>query len=139
MGLEKTVLAVSFTWWPYYARLTRSEVLSVKERDYVLAAVAAGGTDRHIMLTHVLRNSLTPVIVQVTIAIGAALVTISGLSFLGFGSQPPTPEWGALISSGFRYILVAPWYSTFPGLAIVLVVLVFSAAGDALQDSLGRT
>jgi peptide/nickel transport system permease protein len=138
MGLEKTVIAVSFTWWPYYARLMRSEVLSAKERDYVLAARAVGASNLRIMFVHVLRNCLTPVIVQLTIAIGAALVTISGLSFLGFGAQPPEPEWGALISSGFRYILVAPWYSTFPGLAIVAVVLVFSAAGDALQESLGK-
>jgi peptide/nickel transport system permease protein len=138
MGLEKTIIAVSFTWWPYYARLVRSEVLSAKERDYVLAARALGATHRRIMFVHVLRNCLTPVIVQLTIAIGAALVTISGLSFLGFGAQPPDPEWGALISSGFRYILVAPWYSTFPGVAIVVVVLVFSAAGDALQERLGK-
>jgi peptide/nickel transport system permease protein len=136
-GLQNSVFAVSFTWWPVYARLTRSEVLSVKEREYVLAARATGATERRVLFNHVLRNSLTPVIVQFTIAIGAALVTIAGLSFLGFGAQPPTPEWGALIWSGFRYILVAPWYSTFPGVAIVLVVLVFSALGDALQASLG--
>jgi peptide/nickel transport system permease protein len=138
MGLEKTIIAVSFTWWPYYARLVRGEVLSVKERDFVLAARAAGATNPRIMFVHILRNCLTPIIVQLTIAIGAALVTISGLSFLGFGAQPPEPEWGALISSGFRYILVAPWYSTFPGVAIVVVVLVFSAAGDALQERLGK-
>jgi peptide/nickel transport system permease protein len=139
IGLGKVVIAVSFTWWPYYARLTRGEVLSVKERDYVLAARALGARESRVMVAHVLRNSLTPIIVQLTIGIGAALVTISGLSFLGFGAQPPTPEWGALISSGFRYILVAPWYATAPGVVIVLVVLVFFAAGDALQGSGSRS
>jgi peptide/nickel transport system permease protein len=134
-SLNNAVLAVSFTWWPIYARLTRGQVLGAKENLYVLAAKSIGASEWRVMTRHVLLNCITPIIVQLTIAIGAALVVIAGLSFLGLGASPPAPEWGALIYSGFRYILVAPWYSTVPGVAIVLAVMVFTAVGGALQES----
>lgn len=133
-SLRNTIIAVSFSWWPYYARLMRSQVLAKKEEEYVFAARALGAGTQRLMFTHIVPNCLTPIIVQLTISIGGALVVIAGLSFLGLGVRPPTPEWGALIFSGFRYVLVAPWYCIAPGAAIVIVVMIFSAAGDALQD-----
>jgi peptide/nickel transport system permease protein len=137
-GLGNAVFAVSLTWWPVYARLTRGQVLAIKELDYVQAARAAGASEWRTMFVHVLRNGLSPIIVQFTIAIGQALVVIAGLSFLGFGARPPQAELGALVFAGFQYVLVAPWYSTFPGLAIVAVVLLFGGIGDRLQERLTR-
>lgn len=134
-GLEKTTLAIVVVWWPAYARLVRSLVLSVRENEYVAAARAVGCREGRILSRTVLPNCIAPAIVLATMDIGGAILTFSGLSFLGLGAVPPTPEWGSMVASG---ILVFDqwWVSGFPGLAIVTVVMGFNFLGDGLRDVL---
>jgi peptide/nickel transport system permease protein len=135
-SLTNAMLAVSVVWWPWYARLVRGQVLSIKEEPYVEAARAAGATDPRILGRHILPNFLSPVIVQATLDMGAALVTTASLSFIGMGAQPPSPEWGAMLSDGRSFFLNAWWLSAFPGLAIFLTVLLCNAAGRRLRLAL---
>jgi peptide/nickel transport system permease protein len=135
-GLTTVVLAVAVVSWPWYSRLMRSQVVSVRTREYVEAGRALGGGDLHLLLRHVLPNSLTPVLTQATMDIGYTLLTIAGLSFLGLGAQPPTPEWGALLSVGRSYVTDQWWYSTFPGLAIFVAVTGFVFLGDGIRETL---
>jgi peptide/nickel transport system permease protein len=135
-SLVNAMLAISAVWWPWYARMVRGQVLAVKQNQYVEAARAIGVGDARIMLRHVLPNCLMPVIIQASMDTGSALVTTAGLSFIGLGAQAPTPEWGAMVGIGRRYLLTAWWISTFPGLAIFVTILGLNLLGDALQDIL---
>jgi peptide/nickel transport system permease protein len=135
-SLLNAMLAISLVWWPWYARMVRGQVLSVKENQYVEAARSIGARHGRIMLRHILPNCMMPVIVQASMDMGAVLVTTAGLSFIGLGAQAPTPEWGAMVGIGRRYLLGAWWISAFPGLAIFITVMGLNLLGDALQDVL---
>ena len=135
-SLRNAMIAIGVVCIPTYARLTWSQVLSIRERTYVEAIRALGANDLRIMLVHVLPNCLAPLIVEVTLDIGWAIIEGAGLSFLGLGAQVPTPEWGLMISTGRNYLAVAPWVATFPGIAIATVVLAFNLLGDGLRDVL---
>jgi peptide/nickel transport system permease protein len=133
-SLYHTVLALAVVFWPWYTRLTRGQVLSLREREFVLAARVAGAGTAWIVWRHLLRNVLPIVIVQVSLDVGYAMLATSALSFLGLGAQPPTPEWGAIITEGRSYMQSAWWWPTFPGLALMLTVLGFNLLGDGLRD-----
>ncbi len=130
------MVVLGLTQWPGTARLVRGEVLSLREREFVLAARALGYSRRRIILRHVIPNALAPVIVAATLGLGNVIVLEAGLSFLGLGLRPPTPTWGSMVSDGRGLIESAWWLSTFPGLAIVMVVLAFNVVGDGLRDAL---
>ncbi|MDI3269601.1 MAG: ABC transporter permease [Bacillota bacterium] len=133
-SLTNALIAISITYWPIYARLARSQVLSLKEREFVEAGRAAGQSSGRLLLRHVVPNALTPLMVQATLDMGAVLLIAAGLSFIGFGAQPPTPEWGRMVSDGRMYLQTQWWIATFPALAILLFVLGFNFLGDALRD-----
>jgi peptide/nickel transport system permease protein len=135
-SLTNSMIAIGIVYAPQYARLIRGQVLGVRSADYVRAARAIGVSPLTIMLRHVLPNSFTPVIVMATLQAGSVVVETAGLSFLGLGAQPPSPDWGALLADGHNYFLTAWWIATFPGLAIFWVVLGFNLLGDALQEQL---
>jgi peptide/nickel transport system permease protein len=135
-SLINGVVAIGVVWWPWYARLVRGQVLQLKNETFVEAARVSGATDRRIVLNHILRNALTPIVVQMTLDVGYAILTMASLSFIGLGAQPPTPEWGAMIAVGRDYYLTQWWYVTFPGLAIFLTVMAFNFLGDGLQEAL---
>ena len=133
-SLQHTVLALAVVFWPWYTRLTRGQVLSLREREFVLAARVARAGTMWIATRHLVRNVLSIVVVQVSLDVGYAILATSSLSFLGLGAQPPSPEWGAIITEGRSYIQTAWWWSTFPGLALALTVLGFNLLGDGLRD-----
>ncbi len=138
-GIWQLIVAILLTWWPYYVRLVRGETLAVKHLPYVTAARAAGVTDGRIVLRHVVRNVLEPVIVYFTLDIGTVLVTLSTIGFVGLGlNYPYTPEWGSMISTyqNAGLITAYPWTVLGPGLAIFVTVLAFSLLGDGLRDIL---
>lgn len=130
------VVVLGLTQWPGTARLVRGEVLSLREREFVQAAEALGFSRVRILARHLVPNALVPVIVAATLGIGNTIVLEAGLSFLGLGVQPPTPSWGTMVADGRNFLTRAWWLSTFPGLAIVLVVLAFNLVGDGLRDAL---
>jgi peptide/nickel transport system permease protein len=132
-SLTNAMIAISAVWWPGYARLVRAEVLSIKQRDYVIASHAIGAGDLHILLRHIIPNIIVPLLVQMTNDVGPALVTSSSLSFIGMGAQPPSPEWGSMVSQGRNYILDYWWMSTFPGAAILVTVMAFNSLGEAIR------
>jgi len=134
-GLRNAMIAIAIIYIPHYARVVRGAVLSVRARDYVEAARALGAADGRVMVQHVLPNALAPVIVQTTLTVGVAIIDTAGLSFLGLGTQPPTPDWGNMLSAGRNYVIDSPWIATFPGLAILVTVLAFNLMGDALRDA----
>lgn len=121
---------------PVFARLIRSRVLSVREEEYVEAARAAGVKDSRIILRHIIPNSFAPVMVQATLQIGICILIVAGLSFLGYGAQPPTPDWGQMLAESRNFMIPNPWLSVWPGLAILLTVMGFNLFGDGLQDAL---
>lgn len=133
-GFVNTLIALGIVNMPRYARLMRGQVLSVRSADYIRAARAVGASRTRIMLRHVLPNSFSPILVLMTLQAGVIIVETAGLSFLGLGAQPPTPDWGALLADGQSYFLSAWWMATFPGLAIVFIVFGFNLTGDALRD-----
>jgi peptide/nickel transport system permease protein len=135
-GMENVVIAVGIGSIPAYARLVRSTVRSVKNYEYVTAARAIGVSQRRIMARHILPNCLSPIVVYSTLQIGGAILTASILSFLGFGVQPPDPEWGQMVNAGRGWLQQAPHIATYPGLAIFFVVMGFNLFGDALRDVL---
>lgn len=136
-GLDNTMLAIGVVNIPRYARLVRSTTLSIKEQDYVMAAYSIGVRPLRIIWRHVFPNSLSPIIVQSTLSIATAIIEAAALGFLGLGAQPPTPEWGAMLSDGYKYLTVGAWWVLlFPGLAIMLTVLGFNLLGDGLRDAL---
>jgi ABC-type dipeptide/oligopeptide/nickel transport system permease subunit len=136
VGLFNMLLAIAIFSIPVYGRLTRNLTLSLKQMDYTDAARALGAPDRVIMVRHILRNALAPLMVQATLTAGAVVLTAASLSFLGLGVQPPTPEWGAMVSNGRNFLGVATHLSLFPGLAITFAVLAFNLLGDGLRDVL---
>jgi peptide/nickel transport system permease protein len=127
---------LGLTLWPSTARIVRGEVLSLREREFIQAAVALGYSKTRIIFRHLIPNALAPVIVAATLGIGNTIVLEAGLSFLGLGVQPPTPSWGTMVDAGRGNLLDAWWLSTFPGLAIVFTVLSFNLVGDGLRDAL---
>ncbi|MCS7164581.1 MAG: ABC transporter permease [Thermodesulfovibrio sp.] len=129
------MIVIGLTGWMDVARLVRAEVLSLKEREFVLAARAIGASSFRIIFRHILPNAIYPVIVAATFSVGGAILIESGLSFLGLGVQPPEPSWGGILSIGKDYITVAWWLSLFPGIAIFLTVLSFNLVGEALRDA----
>lgn len=134
-NITNSVLAMAVIWWPNYARLMRSMVISVKENDYVLASKLMGASHFRILVKEIIPNSFGPLIIMSTLDIGNAILMFSGLSFLGLGVQPPTPEWGSMVSDGvatFNYW----WISTFPGLAIFMIAIGSNFIGDGLRDYL---
>lgn len=134
-GLITVGLGITIFLIPGYIRIVFGEVLSLREREFILAARCIGASDRRILLRHILPNVTAPIIVQLTLNMAVAVLAAASLSYLGLGAQPPAPEWGAMISSGQQYLRTAPHVVTFPGLAILLLVLGFSLVGDTLRDS----
>jgi ABC-type dipeptide/oligopeptide/nickel transport system permease subunit len=135
-GLFQAQLAIGIVAIPIYARLMRASVLSVKERDFVVASRALGESDRGILFRRILPNALTPLIVQGTLGIGGAVLEVAALSFLGLGAQPPTAEWGSMIGLNRNFIFNAPHLIIFPGIALSLTVLGFNLLGDGMRDAL---
>ncbi|RZN62953.1 MAG: D,D-dipeptide ABC transporter permease [Thermoproteota archaeon] len=133
-GLENAILALAISWWPWYARLIYVQVNTVKSMPYVDAARVLGLGSFTIMFRHILPNALTPVVIQASLDMGSAVLEAAGLSFLGIGVQPPTPEWGLLVSQGWQSINVAWWISFFPGLAILVTVLGFNLLADFARE-----
>lgn len=133
-NIVNVMIAIASVHWVGYARIIRGMVISLRERKYVLAAQTCGTSSLRIVFRHILPNILSPVIVLATLDMGAILLTISGLSFLGLGAQPPLPEWGAMLNDGRPYLQVAPYLMVFPGLAIFMTVLAFNLMGDGLRD-----
>lgn len=134
--LENAMLALSLVWWPLYTRLVRGQALSVRESTYVEAAKSRGASRISIMFRHILPNCLSPILVTFTLDMGAIILATAALSFLGFGAQPPLPEWGRMVSGGRIYLFQAWWVPMFPGLAIALTVLGFNLLGDGIRDAL---
>jgi ABC-type dipeptide/oligopeptide/nickel transport system permease subunit len=135
-SLTNSIIAIGIIYMPQYARLMRGQVIAVQGLDFIWAARSVGAGRLRIMLRHVLPNAFSPVLVMATLQSGSVVVETAGLSFLGLGAQPPSPDWGALLADGHSYFLSAWWIATFPGLAIFLVVLAFNLVGDALRDQL---
>ncbi|MDD4836073.1 MAG: ABC transporter permease [Dethiosulfovibrio sp.] len=135
-NLTNLIVAIGIYSVPQFARVTRGAVISVKKNEYVTAAKAIGESDFSIITRYVLPNALSPIIVQTTLRMATVLLTAAGLGFLGLGVQPPTPEWGTMLSGARMYLRTAPFVAFFPGLAIMLVVLGFNFFGDGLQDAL---
>ncbi len=130
------IVGVSITTIPVFTRLIRSQVLSVREMEYVEAAKAAGVRDRHIIFRHIIPNSFAPVLVQSTLQVGVNILIVASLSFLGFGVQPPTPSWGQMLAHSRQYMIVNPWFSIWPGIAILVTVIGFNLLGDGLRDAI---
>ncbi|SDN24177.1 peptide/nickel transport system permease protein [Paenibacillus sp. yr247] len=135
-GMSNVMIAIGIFSVPTFSRISRSAVISVKNKEFIEAAKAMGGTHTFIIFKHVIPNSIAPIIVLSSLRIATAILTASGLSFLGMGAQPPTPEWGAMLSTGREYLRTAPHVSTIPGLAIMFMVLAFNMLGDGLRDAL---
>ncbi len=134
--LTFAMIGVGIISIPVFNRLIRSRVFSVREEEYIEAAKAAGVKDYKIILRHIIPNSFAPVLVQATLQIGFSILVVAGLSFLGFGAQPPTPSWGQMLAQSRGYMLPAPTFSIWPGLAILITVVAFNLFGDGLQDAL---
>ena len=135
-GLSKAMIAIGIVFTPGFIRLSRAQVLSERERTYVEAARALGASDRRIVLRHILPNSLSPVLVQASLAMAAAITAEATLSFLGLGTQPPTPSWGSMLNIAQAYLSLAPWMAMWPGLAIFVTVLSLNLVGDGLREVL---
>jgi peptide/nickel transport system permease protein len=136
-GLWQVMVAVGVANVPIFARLLRGSVLSQRENDFVLAARSVGVRRRSILISHILPNAISPVIVQATLALATAIIDVAGLSFLGLGDQDPArPEWGAMLTDANEYLQVAPWLAIVPGIAIVISALGFNLIGDGLREAL---
>lgn len=135
-GLENVIMAIGVSYIPSFARMMRSAVLATRELDYVDAAQALGASDWRIIFQHILPNSISPIIVLTTLSMAGAILSAAGLSFLGMGAQPPTPEWGSMIATARPFIRVSHWAVTVPGLAIFITVMCLNLVGDGLRDAL---
>ncbi|WP_213989153.1 ABC transporter permease [Sodalis sp. dw_96] len=135
-SLFNAMIAIGLSAMPIFARLTRGQVMSIRNEDYIEGARAIGLPDRWIVLRYVLPNVLSPIMVQGTLAIASAIITEASLSFLGLGQQPPSPSWGAMLNTAKNYLEQSPWMSIFPGLAIFITVQGFNLLGDGLRDAL---
>ena len=129
------VIAISLRWWAPYARLVTAQTLAIREREYVEAARSIGARTIRVILRHVLPNALSPIVVQATLDLGAIILTTAALSFIGFGAQPGTPDWGRMVADGRQYMRDHWWVVLFPGLAIFLAVAAFNLAGDGARDA----
>ncbi|MDR1136935.1 MAG: ABC transporter permease [Synergistaceae bacterium] len=135
-GLTNAILAISFSWWPWYTRLVRGQAVSIRERVFVQAAETIGTSKMKIIFRHILPNCISPVIVQASMDMGGVILTVASLSFLGLGAKAPLPEWGLMISTGRIYFPDKWWYCIFPGVAIFITVLCFNLLGDAIREIL---
>ena len=135
-GMLNIMIALGIAGIPYFARMARGQVRQARSNTYVEYAVGAGAGNRHIIVTHLAQSLVAPILVMVSIGIGAAILAGSALSFLGLGPPPPTPEWGVMLQEGRDFLRIAWWMSVFPGIAIVLVVVSFNLLGDGLRDVL---
>jgi peptide/nickel transport system permease protein len=135
-SIRNLILTIAILYAPRFARVARGPTLAVKERDFVTSARALGAGNVQIIRAHILPNILSPLIVETSLSLTIALLTEAALSFLGLGIQPPDPSWGGMISAGRPYLLQAPWYVLFPGLAIMYCVLAFNLLGDGMNDAL---
>jgi peptide/nickel transport system permease protein len=135
-SLNNAMVAIAVVTWPVYARLVRGQVLSLREREFIEAARSIGANTPRILFRHLLPNTLAPLMVQASFDMGGAILSAAGLSFIGFGARPPTPEWGVMISEGSKFFSTQPWLSFFPGLAILFTVAAFNLIGDGLRDLL---
>jgi len=133
-SLENAIISIALFWWPWYVRLIRGEVLSVKEEDYVEAAEAIGSGKLRIVFSEIFPNVLSPLTVKVTLDMGFGILQVAALGFLGLGAQDPIPEWGTMLGQGRMYLPSNWWLTVFPGLAIFLTILAFQFLGDALRD-----
>jgi peptide/nickel transport system permease protein len=135
-SLQNALIAVAVVTWPVYARLVRGQMLILREREFVQAARLVGATDGLIMRRHLLPNTLSPLLVQASFDMGGVILAVAGLSFIGFGAQPPQPEWGVMISEGRNYITTHWWLTFFPAISMLLAVAGFNLVGDGLRDVL---
>jgi peptide/nickel transport system permease protein len=138
-GIANAMVAIGIAFIPAFVRVTRSNVLGLREMDYIEAARAIGVRDSQIILRHILPNAMRTLLVLLTLGIGSAILAGAALSFLGLGAQPPTPEWGAMLNAGQKYIRQAWWITVFPGLGIFLTVLAINLIGDAIADAVAGT
>ncbi len=135
-SLKNAQFAIILTWWPWYARLARGQAISLRERQFIKAAEAIGTPTYKIILSHIIPNCISPIIVQASMDMGTVILALAGLGFLGLGAQPPIPEWGLMISTSRNYFMNAWWYSAFPGLAILITVMTLNLLGDGLREIL---
>lgn len=135
-GIVNIMIAIGIVYMPSYARLVRGQVLSVRERDFVVAAQLLGASMPRLMFLHIWPNVTAPIIVQASLNVSTAILTEASLSFLGLGVRPPTPSWGSSLQGGYQYLSTAPWLSIYPGIAIFIAVLAFNLFGDGLRQAL---
>lgn len=135
-SVRNAIIAISLVSWTKYARLARSLVLKIRHRDFVAAAIVTGSKTPYMLVRYMLPNVLPTLVITAATDIGSMMLELAGLSFLGFGAQPPIPEWGLMLSEGRAYMQSAPWLMIFPGLAIFITVVVFNMLGDSLRDIL---
>jgi peptide/nickel transport system permease protein len=133
-GISQVVTAIAIVSWPPFTRVSRAKVLSIKNREFVIAAKAIGESDISIIARYILPNIIPSILVLATLTLPTAILSTTALSFLGFGAQPPTPDWGDMIAKGMGYLQIAPWISTFPGIFLVITSLGFNLLGDGLRD-----
>ena len=135
-SLRNTILAITVSWWPWYARQVRAQVLSLRERPFVQAVRSLGVSDVSVIRRHVIPNAMSPVWVQATADLGAVMLVAAGLSFVGLGPRPPTADWGVMIADGRSFVLSGQWWiAGFAGIAITLMALAFNLAGDVIRDA----
>ena len=134
-SLLNAILALIITWWPWYTRLAYGQASATRNLPFVDSARAIGVGDAKIIIRHILPATLAPILIQATLDLGSAIIAAAGLSFLGLGAQPPTPDWGLMVNMGKTYFLQHWWYATFPGLAILVLVLGFNLLGDAIREA----
>ena len=135
-GLTNVMIAVSLVWWPGYCRLVRANVIGLRHEQYAEAAASLGSSRLRVLWRHILPNAMPNILVKASMDVGFAVLTTAALGFIGLGTQPPTPDWGQMVSEGRKYLRDAWWYSTFPGLAILLTVLATNLLGDGIRDVL---
>lgn len=135
-NIQNMMIAIVISNIPPFSRIVRSSVITIKNEEYIEAARAIGANDRRIVFKHIIPNAMAPLIVQATMCVAGSILSIASLSFLGLGIQPPTPEWGSMLSNGRQYIRAAWWVCAFPGIAIMLSILSFNLLGDGLRDAL---
>lgn len=133
-GITQVVTAIAIVSWPPFTRVSRAKVLSIKNREFVVAAKAMGESDVSVILRYIIPNIVPSILVLSTLTLPTAILSTTALSFLGFGAQPPTPDWGDMIARGMGYLQIAPWISTFPGIFLVLTSMGFNLLGDGLRD-----
>jgi peptide/nickel transport system permease protein len=133
-GIRNAMLAMAAVWWPVYARLLRGLTLRIKQEEYVQASHAIGGSGLHVIQKHILPNTVSAIVIRVSLDLGFAVLLLASLGFIGLGATAPTPEWGTMVSLGRIYFLTEPWIGFFPALAITLVVIGTTLTGDALND-----